>query len=208
MLPQPTRIDFDADDRERALVERLRAGDQVAYAEIVRTLGPRLLATARRLLRDEEEARDVVQETFLSAFRALDRFSGEAKLSTWLQSIATNAALMRLRRSRRHPELSLDDLQPQVDAVAVLDESSAWDPPADALESRRLRAAVRRSIERLPASHRSVIVLREVEDRSTAEAARSLGITAGAVKLRLHRARLALRPLLETELADPLATTA
>lgn len=191
-------------DSEEALLARLRAGDPEAFAEVVRTLGGRLLATARRMLRDEEEARDVVQETFLSAFKSIDSFSGGAKLSTWLHSIATNATLMRMRSRRRRPEAPIDDLLPRFDESGHwIDQPAAWNPTADALETRQLRAAVRRCIDRLPDTHRTVLLLRDVEDLTTAEAAHQLGITETAVKLRLHRARIALRTLLERELADP-----
>lgn len=190
-------------DTEAELLARLRAGDEKAFAELVQKHGGRLLATARRMLRDEEEARDVVQETFLAAFRSIGSFSGGSKLSTWLHSIATNAALMRLRTRRRRPEARIDDLLPRFDETGHwADEPPAWDPPADALDSRRLRAAVRRCIDRLPETHRTILLLRDVEDLSTAEAADQLGITETAVKLRLHRARIALRTLLETELGD------
>jgi RNA polymerase sigma-70 factor, ECF subfamily len=192
-------------DSEEELVARLRSGDGDAFAEVVRAYGGRLLATARRMLRDEEEARDVVQETFLSAFKSIHSFAGGSKLSTWLHSIATNAALMRMRSRRRRPEARIDDLLPRFDETGHWsDEPAAWDPPADALEKRRLRVAVRRCIDRLPDTHRTILVLRDVEDLSTAEAAEQLGITETAVKLRLHRARIALRTLLERELGDSL----
>jgi RNA polymerase sigma-70 factor (ECF subfamily) len=191
-------------DSEEDLLARLRDRDPEAYAEVVRAVGGRLLATARRMLRDEEEARDVVQETFLSAFKSVDSFSGNCKLSTWLHSIATNAALMRLRSRRRRPESSIDELLPRFDESGHwVDPPSAWNPPVDALESRELRRAVRRCIDRLPESHRTILLLRDMEERSTAEAAEHLGITETAVKLRLHRARIALRALLDRELADP-----
>lgn len=200
----PQTLAATTEDREGVLVARLRGGDATAYDEVVRTLGGSLLAMARRLVRNEEEARDVVQEALLSAFRGLDRFCGEASLSTWLYRITTNAALMRLRHRRRFPEASLDDVLPRFAETGLDDATVASaDPPADALESHQLRSAVRRCIARLPESYRRVVVLREVDDLTTAETAQALGITEGAVKLRLHRARLALGDLLEDELAEP-----
>ena len=83
------------------LVARLKAGDEDAFAEVVRTLGGRMLSVARRFMKDEDAARDVVQDAFLSAFRAIQGFDGDAQLSTWLHRIVVNAALMRLRRKRR-----------------------------------------------------------------------------------------------------------
>ena len=93
---------------EAKLIDALRAGDGDAYGQLVRRYGGRLLAVTRRLLREEEDARDAVQEAFLSAFKAIDRFEGQARLSTWLHRIAVNAALMKLRSKRRRPETSIE----------------------------------------------------------------------------------------------------
>lgn len=186
---------------EAALLARLRAGDEAAYDELVRTLGGRLLATARRLLRCEEEARDVVQEAFLSAFRGMESFSGGSKLSTWLHSITVNAALMRLRSRRRRPDTSIEDLLPRFDESGDwLEDPAGSNPPCDAVESEQIRTVVRRCIDELPETHRTVLLLRDIQDLSTAETAEVLGITPTAVKLRLHRARQALRTLLDREM--------
>src|SRR6266542_4025914 len=97
---------------EQILVMRLKAGDAEAFEEVVRTLGGRLLAVARRFLRDEEAARDAVQDAFLSAFRAIQGFDGHSQLSTWLHRIVVNAALMRMRVRERRPEQSIEPLLP------------------------------------------------------------------------------------------------
>src|SRR5438034_8131282 len=97
---------------EAALVDRLRAGDSQAFEELVRTYGGRLLAVARRLTRNDEDAQDVVQSAYLSAFRALGNFEGACQLSTWLHRIVVNTALMKLRSRRRKPEESIEDLLP------------------------------------------------------------------------------------------------
>src|SRR5687767_13735229 len=97
---------------EKALVEALRAGDEWAFETMVRQFGGRLLAVARRLTRNDEDARDVVQTAYLSAFRALSAFEGTCQLSTWLHRIVVNTALMRLRSRRRKPEESIDVLLP------------------------------------------------------------------------------------------------
>jgi RNA polymerase sigma-70 factor (ECF subfamily) len=185
---------------EDPLLARLRAGDAACFEELVRSASPRLLATLRRMLRNEEDARDALQETFLAAFRALATFQGQAKLSTWLHRIAVNAALMKLRSRRRRPEEPIDDLLPRFDAGGhrVLDAERP-DGAEAALDGERRRAAVRRCIDRLPESHRSVLVLRDVEELGTEETARALGVSADAAKMRLHRARQALRELLVRE---------
>ncbi|RIL05211.1 MAG: RNA polymerase subunit sigma-24 [Proteobacteria bacterium] len=179
-------------DAETFLVRRLRAGDEDAYTALMRANGARMLAAARRVLHSDEDARDAVQEAWLHAFRALPRFEGHARLSTWLHRIAVNAALMKLRAQRRRPETSLDELPPRADACDAA-------PADEDLVLRERRALVRRAIERLAESHRSVLELRDLEELDTDETARRLGITAGAVKTRLHRARQALRAEIERE---------
>jgi RNA polymerase sigma-70 factor (ECF subfamily) len=193
-----------ATSRESSDAEQLRAlqaGDGAVFEQLVRRQSGTLLATARRILHNEEDARDAVQEAFVSAYRSLDRFAGQARVSTWLHRIVINAALMKLRSRRRRPEESIDALLP------CFDEQGAWvsgmaQPSSGAeaqLESRERRAMVRRCIAQLPETHREVLVLRDIEDLDTAEVAVGLGITANAVKIRLHRARQALRTLIERE---------
>jgi len=205
----------DVTPRDQSDAEQLRslqAGDAAAFEQLVRRQSASLLATARRILHSEEDARDAVQEAFVSAYRSLDRFAGQARVSTWLHRIVINASLMKLRSRRRRPEESIDELLP------CFDEQGAWvsgmaQPSSSAeaqLESRERRALVRRCIARLPETHREVLVLRDIEDLDTAEVAAGLGITANAVKIRLHRARQALRTLIERETlgaaGGPLAT--
>jgi RNA polymerase sigma-70 factor, ECF subfamily len=176
---------------------RLRAGDEAAFEDLVRANSGRMLAATRRLLNSEEDARDAVQEAFFAAFRALPRFEGEARLSTWLHRIAINAALMKLRSRRRRPEALIEDLLPHFDSDGHRDPSESRETPLDELERAELRVMVQRCIARLPQSYRTVIVLRDVEDLDTKETARALGVSCGVVKTRLHRARQVLRMLLE-----------
>jgi RNA polymerase sigma-70 factor (ECF subfamily) len=204
---QPASPPPPPDDPESALLARLRAGDEAAYEELVRATSPRLLATLRRMLRNDDDARDALQEAFLAAFRALPRFAGQAKLSTWLHRIAVNSALMKLRSKRRRPEESIDELLPRFaeDGHFTADTASSGRLLDDEVDEAQRRAAVRRCIDRLPDAHRMVIVLRDIEGLSTEEAADQLGITTDATKMRLHRARQALRTLLERELGTDLA---
>src|SRR5262245_31208676 len=183
------------------LVARLRAGDAQAYETLVRQYGGRMLATARRLVGTDEEARDVLQEAFLAAFRAIDGFAGAARLSTWLHRIVINAALMRLRSRRRRREESIDGLLPRFDEGGGWAEpASQWEAPTDTLlERRETRAKVRIAIDRLPLNYKSVLLLRDIEELDTDETAALLGVTPNAVKTRLHRARQALRTLLQRE---------
>jgi RNA polymerase sigma-70 factor, ECF subfamily len=184
---------------ENSLVARLRAGDEAAFETLVREHGGRLLATARRFLRSEEDARDAVQEAFLSAFRALPGFAENSSLSTWLHRIVINASLMKLRSRKRKAEESIENLLPRfVSDGHQAEPSSAWEGSAETLLARsETRSLVRRSIDRLPETHRAVLLLRDIEELSTEECARLLGVTENAVKIRLHRARQALRGLLD-----------
>ncbi len=186
------------DPTESAFVVRLQSGDDTAFAELVRREGGRMLSVARRMLRNEEDARDAVQAAFLSAFKALPRFHGDSRLSTWLHRIVVNAALMKLRSRSRRPEEPIEALLPR-----YLDDGHQAEPVAKGqisteamLLRREVRVQVRAAIDRLPASYRTVILLRDIEQLDTAETARILELTDNAAKLRLHRARQALAKLL------------
>lgn len=186
------------------LLARLRAGDEQAYEELVRLHGPRLLAVARRFLPVEEDARDAVQDAFVSAFRSIDRFEGQSLLSTWLHRIVVNASLMRLRTRRRKPEQSIEDLLPGYLEDGHLERpASPWrTDDLDPAERNELRTLVLERVHSLPDGHRNVILLRDIEGLDTEETAQLLGISPGAVKTRLHRARQALRGLLEPYLRE------
>jgi RNA polymerase sigma-70 factor, ECF subfamily len=189
-------------DEESDLVAGLRRGDATAAETVVRRFGGRMLATARRIVGNDDAAQDVVQDAFLSAFRSIDGFQGGSRLSTWLHRIVVNTALMKLRSKRRRPEESIEDLLPRfADDGHWADDPRPWDSSADVLlERHETRRIVRAAIERLPASHREVLLLRDVEELDTEETAAILGLTPAATRVRLHRARQALRTLLAREL--------
>lgn len=184
--------------RERSLIERLRDGDPGAFEAMVRRYGTQMLAVARRLVRNEDDAREVVQEAFLQAFRALDDFRADAKLSTWLHRIVVNTGLMRLRSSSRRPEGFIDDLLPDFDTTGHHANPVTPIPMTveDAIERQEVRVRVRAAVAQLPDAYRAIIVLRDFEDLTTDEAATALGISENAAKIRLHRARQALGTLL------------
>jgi RNA polymerase sigma-70 factor (ECF subfamily) len=194
-------VSVNSIDTEERLLSRLRAGDELAFAELVRSCGPRLLATLRRMLRRDEDAEDALQETFLAAHRHLGDFAGQSKLSTWLHRIAVNVALMRLRSQKRKPEAPIDELLPRFedDGHRVLEPAAKAASPEHELDADARRRAVRRCIGALPESHRSILLLRDIEELPGEEAAALLGISPEAAKMRLHRARQALRTLLERE---------
>ena len=195
-------LDRDADAAEAALLAGLRRGSDEAYEALVRTTSPRLLAVARRILGTDEDARDALQDAYISAFKALPRFEGQSRLSTWLHRIVVNTALMKLRSRKRHPEEPIETLLPGYqDDGHRSHEAEEWADGADVLlERAETRAFVRAQIERLPDNYRTVLLLRDIEEMSTPEAASALGISENAVKIRLHRARQALRALIHERL--------
>jgi len=190
------------------LLAALKAGDEQAFETIVRLYGGRMLAVARRFVRNDDDAQDVVQAAYLSAFRSVGQFEGHCLVGTWLHRIVVNTALMKLRSRRRKPEASIDDLLPafQEDGHHV-EQFSDWCTPADELiERAETRAMVRACIDRLPDNYREILILRDIEELSTDESARALRMTPTAVKVRLHRARQALSTLLRKEFAAAGAT--
>jgi len=193
---------------EHTLLAGLRAGDEQAFESLVRIYGGRMLAVARRFVRNDDDAQDIVQGAYLSAFRSVSQFEGQCLIGTWLHRIVVNTALMKLRSRRRKPETSIDELLPgfQDDGHHV-EQFSDWCAPADELiERAENRAIVRACIDRLPDNYREVLILRDIEELSTEESARALRLTPTAVKVRLHRARQALSTLLRREFAGARAT--
>lgn len=183
---------------DEALLAGLRAGDAASYEVLVRTHGGRMLAVARRFLRNEADARDCVQDAFLLAFRQIHTFEGRSSVGTWLHRIVVNAALMKVRARLGQREESLDGLLPEFDAMGNRVERSApLGPSAEILVQRReVRDLVRQSIDRLPEGYRTILILRDIEEYDTEETARLLDTTPGNVKTRLHRARAALKTLI------------
>jgi RNA polymerase sigma-70 factor (ECF subfamily) len=184
---------------DAALIDRLARREPAAVEALLREFGPAMLAAARSVLGDENEARDAVQDAVLSALGAMGTLDDPAALAGWLRRIALNAALGILRKRRRHRECRMTDLLPRYrDDGHLADPEPVWTAsfPVD-IERRELLAVVREAIERLPPSYREVLILRDVIGIDTREAAELLEIEPNLVKVRLHRARQALRTLLE-----------
>ncbi len=191
---------------EEELLTQLRGGCPAAFERLVRAHGVALMATTRRILRDEHEANDALQETFVSAYRAMDRFDGRCPLGAWLQQIAVNACLMRLRSRRRRAEVEVEELLPQFTTYGQFAEhQERWTEAADArLERGEMAELVRAAIDRLPDKFRLPLVLRDLEGLDYSLVAERLGATHNAAKIRVHRARQALRALLEPHMKEHL----
>lgn len=177
------------------LVEELRRGAPSAVEALVDQYGAWIYRVAARLLGDSRDAEEVAQDVLMTVVGKIGTFRGEAAFSSWLYRIATNATYERLRSRRSPAEASVETLLPVFDEAGrhvqpVVDWSSELEDPAIAREA---RSALERSIGRLPAESRIVLLLRDVEGLTSAEVADALGLTVAAVKSRLHRARLLLR---------------
>jgi len=192
-------------ENDAALISGLKAGDATAFETLLRVHGPRLLRVARRFLPNEEDARDALQDAMIAVYRNIGSFESTSALTTWLHRILVNASLMKLRTKRRHPEEAIETYLPrfQEDGHQV-EPSLPWTESAQArLEREELSTIVRDAIEELPDSYRAVVLLRDIEEKSTEETAEILGTTRNVVKIRLHRARQALRALLDQAMRGP-----
>jgi RNA polymerase sigma-70 factor (ECF subfamily) len=186
-----------AAEGDEALAARAAAGEERAFEELVSRYQSRVYRLACRLTADNSDAKDVLQETFLAAYRGLPTFRADSRFSTWLYRIATNAALMHRRARARRPTESLEVFLPRFD-----DDGRHAAEPADLLAASRadelldrklLAEKARAGLNRLPDIYRDAFVLRDLEEMATAEVAELLGIDAAAVRQRVHRARLMLR---------------
>jgi RNA polymerase sigma-70 factor (ECF subfamily) len=191
-----TSISQPKDDR--ALIEASQAGDPTAVEELVRSHQTRVYNFAMRMCRNVEDAKDILQETFLGMLRSIKEFRGESKFTTWLYRIASNACLKKRRRGVFEPEpeqeLSLDELMPRHGQDGRKPEIADWSQDAErALLRGELSAQMEAAIDRLPREYKIVLVLRDIEGFSAEETAEMLKLSVPAVKSRLHRARVFVR---------------
>jgi len=198
---QETPISWES---ESDLVAALKRHEGGAFEYLVRTYSGRMLVVARRFMGQDQDAQDAVQDAFLSAFKAIDAFEGNSKLSTWLHRIVVNACLMKIRTKKRKPEKPVEDLLPKFHDTGQRDAAEpAWAVTYDtAVQSRETREVVRQQIQELPETYRTVLLLRDIEQLSTGETASRLDLSEAAVKTRLHRARQALKTLLDPHMSS------
>ena len=181
----------------------LLSGDHKAFEDMVRGESDRLYNVIRRIVRDDDEARSILQETFLQAFKRRGSFRRESKFTTWLYAIGINLARGAVRKLSRSAVLTAEEferLQPQFVDGHVTGPVAHWKPDR-MLERQELLDQVREAIERLPEDYRIVVTLRDIEEIPTPEVATILGISEGAVRVRVHRARQALKKLLDEYMA-------
>jgi len=181
---------------EHKLIKQLRAQNEAALGAFMAQYETRVFGLALRLTGNRQDAEEVLQDVFLTVFQKIDSFRGDAKLSSWLYRIATNAALMKLRKRPKVKEIPLaEELGPAMTEEGMIAEPVAdWSRlPDDELERKELTRRIEAAITQLPPDYRSVFVLRDVEGFSTEEAREILSLSEAALKSRLHRARLFLR---------------
>jgi RNA polymerase sigma-70 factor (ECF subfamily) len=193
-LMSKVKSDIEVQETPSRTIARILNGETHLFHDLIRPVERPVFVMLMMLLRNDSDAEDVAQETFIKIFRNLHTFRGESKFSTWVLSITRNEGLAWLRRRSTRPE---EPLEP------VLDESSGdftpalltdWrEVPLEALERKELRESLSRAIMKLPPIYREVVQLRDVDELDVQETAEVLGITAGSVKVRLHRARTMLQ---------------
>lgn len=189
-MSNPEDVERVEEERERELVARAQKGDRAAFAALVRAHQDEVYTLARRLVGDPHLASDVAQEAMIRAWRALPKFRGDSRLSTWLYRITVNTSWTHRSRARRHRSVPLEE---HYDVAAP----EGQDHPVIAGEMLELRSRLREALDRLPDSQRQVIVLKDIHGWSHAEISEATGISVTAAKVRLHRARARLARELE-----------
>lgn len=194
------------DGREMTLLKRAKAGDFEAFQSIIQDLQPRVYGLAMRIVKQSEDAEDVMQQTFLSLIEHIEGFREESSLATWVLRIASNHALKILRKKRglsitAYSQLDSNDQYSEIPHPEFI---APWVETADAiLQRRETKEALDKAIDSLDDKYRLVFLLRDVEGFSVRETAEALELTESTVKVRLLRARLALREELTREYGDP-----
>jgi RNA polymerase sigma-70 factor (ECF subfamily) len=173
---------------DRDLIERARAGDRVAFRRLVERHQRRAFSIAMALVRDEEDAREVVQEAFIRVFRGLAQFHGGSSFFTWLYRIVTNLSIDVMRRPARR-EQALEDVLEAADAEDRAPQSFERGDPFQSLHRNELRAAIQKALDELPPYHRGVIVMREIQGMSYEEMAEAMNVSKGTIMSRLFHAR-------------------
>jgi len=194
-MPLPSSI-ADPGAPDEALVDRVLAGDVQAFELLMRRNNQRLYRAIRSLVSDEDEVEELMQQAYVLAFTRLGQFARGARFSTWLLRIGLNEALQRLRRDRKWPRIAPEVLE---------EEPSMTATPEQGLARAQLNHLLEQLVDDLPESHRTVLVLREIQQLSTAEVADLLGLTPDNVKQRLSRAKSMLRAALEERTGNTLA---
>ena len=177
---------------EQQLIERAKNGDTKAFEELMKRTQTNIYNLGLRLLGNKEDAADLMQETYIKAYENLDRFEGRSSFSTWLYRIATNNALMKLRKEK-NKKVSIDELKKFGDKSYKIEISDWSENPSSYFKSAELKEVLQKAIDSLPPKYKSVFILHDVEGLPLAEVAQILSLSVPAVKTRVHRSRMYLR---------------
>jgi len=187
--------DFD----EKDLVTLLKSRDKKAQSHFIKLYYGNMFAIARRYLNNEEDVKDVLQESFIKAIQRIDQFEGKSALKTWLTTIVINNCLMNLRSKKKSVEVPAEEYMPRFDSdgFRIDDDKDIKSSPDELTQNKQNRNFIKKSLDKLPDHYRAIILLRDIEGYSVRETSELLGLTEGNVKSRLHRARLMLKKSLE-----------
>ena len=187
--------------REAEIISRIVAGERELFYDLIKPYERAVFITAYSVLRCDADAEEIAQEAMLKAYKALYRFRGDSKFSTWLVRITLNEALMRRRRSRPGSEVPLEEFIDEADGDFTPAVLTDWrEIPSEALDRKELRDILQRAIDELPQNYREVLIMRDVHEMNIAETAQLLGVSEGVVKTRLFRARLMMQKIVAPQL--------
>ena len=194
--PLPKAQDQRPDEEERLIVQRVKAGDQQAFEVLYRRYVSSVYRQAIKLVGNEAEAEEVVQEVFLTLYEKAKTFRGDSAFSTWLYRLTLNTTLMKLRRRKRSKEVAIEDYLPkyQDDGHHLVRPVVDWSRnPEESLLSLEVQRTLQHALDQLPPVDKAVVVLSDLDGLANKEVGKALGLSVPAVKSRLHRARLFLR---------------
>jgi RNA polymerase sigma-70 factor (ECF subfamily) len=184
------------------LVDKFKAGDLLAFEEIISRYEAKVMNLSLRFTRNQEDAEEVMQDVFTTVYRKIDGFRGQSAFSSWLYRIVVNAAFMKLRKKKQNQTISMDDLAPAIKQYCMERDTAATTHSYGVAVTRELQEVLQKAIDKLPNQYRAVFVLRDVDGLSNQETGQILDLSIPAVKSRLHRSRIMLRKKLQRYYED------
>jgi RNA polymerase sigma-70 factor (ECF subfamily) len=184
------------------VVNQFKAGDALAFEEIVSRYESKIMSLALRFTRNQEDAEEVMQDVFTTVYRKIDGFRGQSAFSSWLYRIVVNAAFMKLRKRKQSQTVGMDDLSPAIKQYCIDRETFNGSYSQNVAISHEMQSMIQHAVNRLPDQYRAVFVLRDVDGLSNQETGEILNLSIPAVKSRLHRSRIMLRKKLQRYYED------
>ncbi len=184
------------------VVNQFKAGDALAFEEIISRYESKVMSLALRFTRNQEDAEEVMQDVFTTVYRKIDGFRGQSAFSSWLYRIVVNAAFMKLRKRKQTQTVSIDDISPTMKQYCIDREAFNGSYSQNVAVSHEMQAVIQNAVNRLPDQYRAVFVLRDVDGLSNQETGEILNLSIPAVKSRLHRSRIMLRKKLQRYYED------